>query len=79
MGAAMPDIISTIGPHRLTPDHGCVGISAVHLRTAADTITDLRKALKAAMEWNWLEENQPPSEVVKMCEDAMKKGTGDEG
>lgn len=36
------DIVEIIRPHRLTPNHACVGITAVHLRSAASTIESLR-------------------------------------
>lgn len=36
------DIVEIIRPHRLTPDHATVAITAKHLRNAADTIETQR-------------------------------------
>lgn len=35
----------------------------------------LRAALREAMEWNWLDEARPPTEVIEKCESALRENT----
>lgn len=49
-----------------------IGKEYFDLRDARARIAELEKALREAMEWNWLDEDSPPPQnVVDQCNSAL--------
>lgn len=45
--------------------------------TIQGLIDELCAALDEAMQWNWIEEMPPPTEVLNKCQQALKKARGE--